>query len=74
MIVEAPGLQLFDVSFRKQYRINERFSLRFQADLFNALNKANLRGLSTNTSNRDFGSLTASGPARNVQMGLRLEF
>jgi hypothetical protein len=74
MIVEAPGLRLLDLSLRKAYRINERFTLRYQADLFNALNKANFRGLSTSTSSIDFGSLTASGPARNVQMGLRLTF
>ncbi len=74
MIVEGPGLQILDVSFRKQYRVNERSSLRLQADLFNALNKANLRGLSTVTTSLNFGSLTASGPGRNVQIGLRLEF
>jgi hypothetical protein len=73
-IVQGPGLQIWDLSFRKQFRINERFNLRYQADLFNALNKANLRGLTTATTSAGFGSLTTSGPGRNIQMGLRLGF
>lgn len=73
-IIEGPGLQLFDFSIRKQFRIREGKTLRFQGDMFNAFNGANLRGLSTNVSSRDFGALTASGPGRNVQLGLRINF
>jgi hypothetical protein len=69
-----PGLHLWDFSFRKQFSLTERAKLRFQADMFNAFNKANLKTLSVTTTSRDFGSLTAAGPGRDVQMGLKLTF
>jgi hypothetical protein len=37
-------------------------------------NKANLRGLSTVVTANNFGSLTASGPGRDIQLGLKLNF
>jgi len=49
-------------------------NLQFQADLFNAFNRANFLNLSLNTSNADFGSITSSAPGRNVQFGLKLTF
>jgi hypothetical protein len=73
-IVGSPGLELWDFSLRKQFVITERTRLRFQADFFNAFNKANLRGLSTVVTNNNFGSLTASGPGRDIQFGLKLNF
>ena len=73
-IVQAPGLQLFDFSIRKQFRIREGKTLRFQGDLFNAFNHANLRGLTTNLSSRDFGAFTGFGPGRDVQLGLWFNF
>jgi hypothetical protein len=73
-IVRGPGLTLFDFSLRKVFSVNERVKLRFQADAFNALNKANFRGLSVGTVDREFGSVTSAGPGRNVQLGMRLTF
>jgi hypothetical protein len=73
-IVNAPSLKLWDFSLRKQFALTERVKLRFQADFFNAFNKANLRGLSTVVTNANYGSLTASGPGRDIQFGLKLNF
>ncbi|MBC7928824.1 MAG: carboxypeptidase regulatory-like domain-containing protein, partial [Bryobacteraceae bacterium] len=72
--LRGPGLTLFDFSLRKVFSITEQVKLRFQADAFNAFNKANFRGFTTNTADRDFGAVTASGPGRNVQLGMRLTF
>ena len=47
---------------------------RFQADLFNAFNRAKFRDLITNVSDRSFGSITSAGPGRNIQFGFRLDF
>ena len=44
-IVQGPNLQTWDFSMRKQFRLTERFNLRFQADMFNAFNRANFRRL-----------------------------
>jgi hypothetical protein len=80
-IVQGPNLQTWDFSMRKQFKINERFNLRFQADMFNAFNRANFRAPSTTISTlftaapqADFGTITTTGPARNIQFGLKLVF
>ena len=86
-IVRGPNLQTWDFSMRKQFRLTERFNLRFQADMFNAFNRANFRAPDvafgscavTATSqcapsNGAFGKIGTTGPARNIQFGLRLDF
>jgi len=86
-IITGPNLQTWDFSMRKQFRLTERFNLRFQADMYNAFNRANFRapdvafGNCTVTatsqcapSNGAFGKIGTTGPARNIQFGLRLDF
>jgi hypothetical protein len=73
-IVEGLGLVLWDVSLRKEFNAGEWAKLRFQGDMFNLINRANFRGLDTNVSDRAFGTIAAAGPARNVQLGLKLSF
>ncbi len=71
----GPGLYLWDVSMRKEFRIKERARVQFRADAFNAMNHVNFRSLQVTTSTAStFGSLTGSGPARNLQGGLRVDF
>lgn len=85
--IQGRSLQTWDFSMRKQFRLTERFRLRFQADMFNAFNRANLRNpdvsfgscsvVGTNPcapSNGGFGKITSAGPARNIQFGLKLDF
>jgi hypothetical protein len=72
--VQGPNLITFDFSFRKQFSLTERVGLRFQADLFNAFNRANFRAPSTVVTTAGFGTITTTGPARNVQFGLKLTF
>ena len=85
--VIGPSLQTWDFSMRKQFRINERFGLRFQADMFNAFNRANFRlpdvsfgtlatraDGTTGPSNAAFGKISTAGPGRNIQFGLKLNF
>jgi hypothetical protein len=73
-MVQGPNLQTWDFSMRKQFRISERFNLRFQADMFNAFNRANFRAPSLVVTTGGFGTITAAGPARNIQFGLKLNF
>ena len=73
-IVQGPNLQTWDFSLRKQFRISERFNLRFQADMFNAFNRANYRAPATVVTTGGFGTITTAGPARNIQFGLKLNF
>ena len=70
----GPGYQVFDLSFRKSFRLPSEMRLQFQADLFNAFNHTNFNDPATVITNADFGRITAAGPPRNVQLGLRLTF
>jgi Carboxypeptidase regulatory-like domain len=73
-IIRAPGLYLWDISLRKSFPIRESWRLQFQADSFNLANHPNFRSLSNTTTDSDFGSFSACGPARNIQFGLKLNF
>ena len=73
-IIEGPGSQSWDFSLRRRFSLTERFKLQFQADIFNAFNRTNFRDMEVNLANQAFGTLTASGPARNIQFGLKLNF
>ena len=73
-IIEGPSLVAFDFSLRKRFRFNEDMDLRLQADVFNAFNRANFSNISTNVSAADFGVLTASGPGRSIQLGIKFGF
>jgi hypothetical protein len=73
-IVEGPGSQVWDFSVRRRIGLGERFKLQLQADIFNAFNRTNFRDMETSLNNAAFGTLTAAGPARNIQFGLKLNF
>ena len=82
-IVQAPSLQTWDFSMRKQFNLTERFNLRLQVDMFNAFNRANFRSpdvsfgtltAANGPSNAAFGKISTAGPARNIQFGLKLNF
>jgi hypothetical protein len=73
-VVEAPGMMVWSFSLRKRTPINERVVLRFQADLFNALNRANFTGLTASLTDIDFGRLESTGQPRQIQFGLKVEF
>ncbi|HJT28940.1 MAG TPA: carboxypeptidase regulatory-like domain-containing protein [Pyrinomonadaceae bacterium] len=70
----GPGAQTWDFSVRRNFRLTERFNLRFQADIFNAFNRTNFRDLEGNLSSAAFGTISTSGPPRNIQFGLKLTF
>lgn len=70
----APGLQVWDISIRKQVPIKGPVRVQIQADLFNAFNVVNYRSPGTNLSGAAFGSITATAPPRNVQLGARVSF
>ena len=73
-IVPGPNLQLWDFSMRKQFSITEKVKLRFQADMFNAFNRANFKAPATVVTTGGFGTIRNTGPARNIQFGLKLDF
>jgi hypothetical protein len=72
--VEGPGLQSYDLSIAKNFRIRESYNLRFQSDFFNAFNVANFNGLIVDRSNNAFGTLPNAYPPRNLQFQMKFTF
>jgi hypothetical protein len=76
----GPGLADVDVSLFKNAAINERAVLQFRAEVFNALNHANLGPpnatvFSSGAINASAGLITATAtPSRQIQLGLKLIF
>ncbi len=73
-IVLAPGLQSYDLSVAKHFRVTERVNLRFQADFYNATNVANFSGLNTTITSSAFGTMSSAYPPRQIQLALKLAF
>ena len=83
--IYGPGFFSVDPSLFKTFRLTERFSLQFRAEMFNALNWANLAnptatltsasfGLIGNTKNGSSAPGLGFGEPRNTQLALKLTF
>ena len=73
-IAQGPGLQQWDFSALKNFRIKEAKTIQFRGELFNIFNHANL-GLPVNDLNSsNFGQIQASQPGRLVQFALKFLF
>jgi len=70
----APGLQVWDISIRKQFPLKGSVRAQFQVDMFNIANAVNYRGPATNLTGAGFGSISSAAPSRNVQIGFRVSF
>ena len=73
-IIQGPGLYLWDLTVRKEFKITERWRLRMEGNSFNLMNHPNFRSLDVTTSNSSFGTVSSSGPARNIQFAAKLNF
>jgi hypothetical protein len=77
----APGIASVDLSLTKNTQITETSRVQFKFDMFNMLNRANLGTPSTNVFNANGVRQAAAGfigststTARQIQLGLRVEF
>jgi hypothetical protein len=74
----GPGLFQADVSAGKNTRFgkDERFNLQFRWEAFNFFNRPNYNqpAAVVNVASPAFGSITSAGRAREMQLGMRLEF
>jgi outer membrane receptor protein involved in Fe transport len=72
--ISGPGSATWDLSGSKTWAFTERYGLTFRADAFNAFNRVNFAGLSTNVTSSTFGKVTSANSARTIQLSLRLAF
>ena len=76
-----PGLADTDLSIMRNFKLPwfkaEKSDLQFRAETYNAFNRVNLGGISSNMASSTFGRVTSvngSAPPRRFQFGLRFSF
>lgn len=73
-IVRGPGVEQFDFSLFKRFRIGEKFSVQLRGEAFNILNHTSWSSVSTNLGAGDFGQVNGAHEARVVQVSMKAEF
>ncbi|MBI3471981.1 MAG: hypothetical protein HY013_11555, partial [Candidatus Solibacter usitatus] len=74
--LRGPGRRVFNMSFFKNTRIRERYTVQFRTELYNIFNtpQFELRNQSTDVTNQDFGRVILAGGQRNIWLGLKILF
>ncbi|GAC1416586.1 MAG: hypothetical protein NVSMB62_06410 [Acidobacteriaceae bacterium] len=72
----GPSFFNSDMSIVKNFPLLPRESskIQFRADIFNLFNRAPFNNPTTSLSSSLFGKITSAGPARQIQLALRLDF
>ena len=70
----APGLEQWDFSVNKNFRIRELARLQFRSEFFNLTNHTNLGIPNTISNSSSFGQIRTTYPARQIQFALKLMF
>jgi Carboxypeptidase regulatory-like domain/TonB-dependent Receptor Plug Domain len=74
-VARGPGFAQFDLGLHKALglgRDNTRLELRFEA--FNLFNHTNFSTPNANRSNTNYGTITSTSPARQIQLGVKVHF
>ena len=71
----GPAWYTWDFSMRKTFKLpREGMTFGFQADAFNAFNRANWQNPNTTIGNASFGKVSQANNPRNIQFALRFGF
>jgi hypothetical protein len=73
-IVRAPSYHNMNFGLHKDFRVSETHKVEFRMEAFNFFNKTNLGAPNGNRSAGNFGSITGTQPAREIQFALRYAF
>jgi hypothetical protein len=86
--IRGPGTQNIDFSINKNWRVRERYSIQFRAEMFNAFNHVNFSAINNNLNFQNlasdpnfgrptdlgFGQFTQTRGPREIQFGLKFGF
>jgi hypothetical protein len=72
--IRTDSQRRWDFSAIKNFKINERFTMKFRAESYNVLNEPVLRGPDTGVTSSSFGRVTAQEPPRSWQFALVLAY
>ena len=71
----GPGLFTTDASLAKYFPVwHERVRLQFRGEVFNVTNRANFNNPNSSLISPAFGQIQSAGPARQIQLALKLLF
>ncbi len=73
-IVEGPGTKLVDINVQKRLRFGSTYGAEFRLDLFNAFNTPQFGTPNRQFGTPAFGTITTTGAAREIQLGVRFTF
>jgi len=73
-VVIGPGINNYDLSFIKRFKVTESQSLEFRSELFNAFNHAQFENVGTTGFSGTFGQVTTDRGPRLVQFALKYYF
>jgi Carboxypeptidase regulatory-like domain len=73
-ILDGPGLNNWDFSLMRNFRLGERFQLEFQAAAYNIFNQAHFGFPVATVGNPNIGQLTSATDGRDIQFGMTLSF
>jgi hypothetical protein len=69
-----PGYADTDFTLKKNTQIRESLNFELRLDIFNIFNRVNLNGVDSNLQDGSFGQTSSTQPARNMQVGARINF
>jgi hypothetical protein len=72
--VRGPGLQNADLMLAKTFRVTERASVEFRAEVFNVTNTPPLDNPNGSLGSAGFGSITTAGNPRDFEFALKVHF
>jgi len=73
-VITAPGINNFDFSFFKNFRVTESHRLQFRAELFNGFNHTQFDLPNTVFGTSNFGRIFSAGDGRQIQLVLKYSF
>ncbi|MCE5309410.1 MAG: TonB-dependent receptor [Acidobacteriales bacterium] len=72
--LHGPGINNWDLSLMRNFKMYERFSMQFRGEFYNAVNHPQWNNPNTTIGNRNFGIITSARDARIVELALRIFF
>jgi Carboxypeptidase regulatory-like domain/TonB dependent receptor len=76
--LDGPGFRVVDLAISRDFKMSERFKLRFRAEGTNVFNNVNLgqpgAAVPSGATSATFGVITSASAMRRLQLGLRLTF
>lgn len=77
-LLDGPGYRDVDLAISRDFRLGERFRLRFRAEGTNVFNMVSLgqpgASVPSGATSTTFGVITSASPMRKLQFGVRLSF